>query len=106
MSITGKFIQKTDIFLVWAAEQVKNKGVCLSVLALSEYSRNMENTGIPAVVKLMNKLNVNITVAQDSFSVCHTWAKNNIGHWQQWNPNAVYNRDQSSSFMNYSAFSY
>lgn len=49
-------------------------------------------------VKLMTRWNVNGTVViQDSVPVSHTWAKNNTGYWQRWNPRAVYNRDRSSS---------
>ncbi len=93
---------KHILFLAETAEQVEKNESCPSQSWLA-------TAGIwksQVIVELMTRWNDNNTQVQDSASVCHTWAKNNLGHWQRWSPNAVYNRDQSSAFMNYSTFSY
>lgn len=82
----------------WLKQQSRWTGKWMSVTTVNEYRRNMEKPGISVKVKLMTRWNVNGTVViQDSVPVSHTWAKNNTGYWQRWNPRAVYNRDRSSS---------
>lgn len=94
----GKFTQQSE--RTWC---LKERSRWARPSVAGQRSGNMEKSDISVKGKLMTRWNV---PSNPGLSACLSHGlKISRGHWQRRSPSAVYNRDRSPPFMNYSTYS-